>query len=176
MDWKATAQLFKTSHRLIRKRILIGAALFLVVSPTLLMHLFFWRIEKGLDLKIYRKPFFTFIPGSIHIRNVSLVWRDRLTVNSGSVAIHYPVLAILKREFPISLKGESLAIRFGPEFERVIGSKRVVFDHVDAKLIIGSKHSRRKVEIDSLDAESKTIQFHLAGKSQNDRFSTAPAI
>lgn len=175
MAWKAAARLFKASHRLNRKRFLIYAALVLLISPTLLMHFFFWKIERGLDLKIYRKPFFALIPGFIRIQNISLAWRDHLTVDSGSVAVQYPVWMILMRELPISLKGENLVVKFGPKLKQMVASDHVVFDHVKAELIIGSTYSDRRVKIESLDAESKTIKFHLTRKSGNSPVSMRSA-
>ena len=159
MDRNPITRLFKTQHRVVKWQAIAGLAMIAIMWPTIAMHLFFWRIEHQMKLRIYSKPFFTLLPGSVHSDRVSLKWGDRLHIRSGSAAVRFPSLS-LGEKFPISFEGKNLVIDFGPELKKVLGQEGITFDRVSAKLVIGSNE---KLEIEFLDAESKTIQFHLKG-------------
>ena len=147
-----------------RRRVLLGlgAVLILALMPTCLAHLFFWRVEHELSLRIDHKPLFASWPGFIRLEPVILNWQDRLQVKSGRLAVRFPISAVVRREFPISLKGENLTVELGSELKKVVGQEGIIFDRISAKFRIKSD---RGVDIDFLDAESKTIQFHLTSAS-----------
>lgn len=157
--------IFETSRFLTRKQVLV-VLLILLLTPTALMHLFLWRIEHRLDFKIHRRPLVSFVPGFISLEDLSATWRGRLKIDSGVLLVRYPLSALLSSRIPVAFKGEEVSVQFDVEFEKLAGIREVVFDRIEARVIIGSKHSRRSVEIDYLDAESKTIQFHLGRKKE----------
>ncbi len=166
MDRKVTASLFEIAHQLRKRRVFLWFAAIFVLLPTFLTHFFFWRIEHRLKLKIHCKPFVTLLPGTIHLSGPFLEWKNRLYIRSGYLTVHYPLAAIFQNKVSLTLNGHDLAVEAGPEFLHSLGAERVMFDHVAAKLAIGSKH----IDIDFLDAESKTIQFHLKKLSQSKNF------
>lgn len=168
MDGKAATSIFKITHWLNKHRIFWWFVAVVVVLPTLWMHLFFWRVEHRLKLTIYRKPLIALFPGTIKLSGSFLEWQGRLRVRSGFLTIHYPPVAMLQNKFPLFLEGRDLAIEAGPEIQRTLGRRQVTFDRVAAKLIIRSKH----VDVEFLDAESKTVQFHLKSESQQRSLSS----
>ena len=163
MAWTAVTQFFKTFSRLVKWQALVLLAALLLACPTLLAHLFFWRIEYSLNLKVLKKPMFIPLPGVIHLKNASLIWPDYFRLDSGSLTVRYPVTALFQIQYPISLSGENLAVTFSPQLQKTVGQEKVVFDRVDTRLVIRSK---RLEDIEYLNAESKTLQFHLKGPSQ----------
>ena len=147
-------------------RVLLVFVVVLLAWPTVLTHLFFWRIEHRLNLKINRKPLFTFVPGSIQLNGDFLEWKDHLKVQSGSLAVHFPISVLFQRQYPILLEGRNLTVEFSPGLRKTLGGSEFSFDRVAARLKIDSRHG---VDIDFLDAESKTIQFHLSGGPKRGR-------
>lgn len=164
MDRKSAARLFKTSYQLVNWRGFVWFAAIAILFPTVLTHLFFWRIEHRLNLKVHRKPFFTLLPGLIILDDVSLEWAGRLYVRSGSLKVQFPVTSILLNRFSLTLNGRNLAIQAGQELNQALGKNEIIFDRVSAKILIDSK---RGIDIEFLDAESKTIQFHLSGSPKS---------
>lgn len=164
MDWKAVTRLFKDFHQPVKRRLVIGFAVGVILFPTLSTHLFFWRIEHGLNLKIHRKPLFVLLPGFIHLDPVSLEWAGRLYVRSGSLEVRFPWTGMLPSRLPISFEGRNLAIQAGPELSKALGKNEVIFDRVSAKILV---NSRRAIDLEFLDAESKTIQFHLSNSPKD---------
>ncbi|MBI4000003.1 MAG: hypothetical protein HY351_05240 [Candidatus Omnitrophica bacterium] len=142
----------------------------LIGLPTFLTHLLFWRIEHRLGLRVYQKPVFNLLLGSIHLHPVSLDWQNYLRVRSGTLKIEYPVASIFTNRNIFLLEGQNLAVEFAPELQKAVGSDRIVFDRVVAKVIL---NPARKVEIEFLDAESKTIQFHLNRVRGKEKVSTS---
>jgi len=161
MDGRAFTRFFKTSPQFLNWRVFAALAALIALWPTAMAHLFFWRIENGLNLKVHQKPLFFLVPGHIHLRNSYIDWEGKFRVSSGSIEVDYPASMIVLNEFPISIKGKGLAIEFGPELRQAIGQDQVVFDRVSTRIVLRPK---RKVDIDFLDAESKTIQFHLSAQ------------
>lgn len=145
MNWRKTA-------------LAVGA---LAALPTVLTHLFLWQVERRLDLKIHRKPVFVLVPGAFDLKQTSLEWKDRLHVKAGTLSVEFPPTAFVRSRFPVSLRGKNLSVAFGSEWAASVGQEDVLFDIVDAELVVGGKTG---FDIRSLDAESKTIQFHLKGE------------
>ena len=162
MDGKSVTSIFKVPDQLRNQRLVLSLAIVLILLPTLLAHFIFWKVEHRLKLKIYHKPFFVLLPGSVRLTGDFLEWNNRIRVRSGVLTIRYPLTAILNAQFPLRLEGRHLVVEAGPEFYQALGSKQIMFDRVSAKLIIRSK----QVDIDFLDAESKTVQFHLKSSLQ----------
>ena len=133
----------------------------LAVFPTLLTHVFLWAIEIRLGLNIHRKPLFVLIPGTFEIKGASLEWKDQLQVRAGTVSVEFPPTAVVRPYFPMVIQGKNLSVVFEAGLADSIGQKEVLFDFVDAELVVGGKTG---FDIRSLDAESKTIQFHLKGE------------
>ncbi len=157
MDWKTVSSFFEITHQLRRRQFFLWSAAVVILLPTLLTHFFFWRIEHRLKLKIHRKPIVFLVPGVIHINGPFLEWPNRLYVRSGDLTIQYPCWAIFQNKVPLSLNGHNLEVEAGPELLHSLGQETIVFDRVTANLVIDGK----RIDIDSLDAESKTVQFHL---------------
>ncbi|MBI4368133.1 MAG: hypothetical protein HY588_01925 [Candidatus Omnitrophica bacterium] len=164
MDRTTVTRLFKTTDRLKKRRFLVALVVVLILlSPSVLAHLFFWRIEYRLNLHVDDKPFLTLVPGRIHLTHASLNWKEKLRVTSGDLRVRFPISAVLGGRYTIVLDGESLAVQLGPELRKSLGSDTIVFDRFQAKIRILSK---RDIRIDFLNAESKTIQFHLTGNGE----------
>lgn len=161
MGPNAFARFTETCRWLVRRRILIGFVALLLLGPTGLTHFFFWRIEHRLHLKINGKPLFTWVPGFVRLKGNFLEWENRLWVRSGSLDIRFPISILFRKQYPISLEGKNLTVEFGPGFQEALGGHELTFERVATRLLINSKGG---LEIDFLDAESKTIQFHLSGQ------------
>jgi hypothetical protein len=148
----------------VKGRIWIGAIVAIMLFlPTIATHLFLWRLEHRLELRIGSKPFFTWRAGLIQVKkNLRFEWRDQLKVTSGSARVRFPLEAIVLNRFPISIDGNNLMVEPGPGFRELIGQNQIFFDHFSAELVIDS---RRISEIGYLDAKSKLIEFHLNRKS-----------
>ncbi len=167
MDGKSATSIFKVADWLKKKRVFWWFATVLVLLPTFLTHLFFWQIEHRLKLKIHGKPLGALFPGTINLSGSFLEWQGRFRVRSGFLTIHYPPVAMFQSKFPLVLEGRDLVVEAGSDMQRTLGRGEITFDRVAAKLIIGSKHA----DIEFLDAESKTIQFHLKSASQSGNLS-----
>lgn len=151
---------------------LIGLGICLLLWPSFLTHLFFWRIERRLNLEINRKPVFTVIPGLIRLNGDFLEWKDRLRVRSGSLEIRFPVSALFRKQYPITLEGNNLRVEIAPGLREALGGSEFLFDRFSARLKIRSEPG---VDVDFLDAESKTIRFHLNGMSKRGNELTVPS-
>ena len=160
MDGNAVTRLFATRRHSVSRWVWL-AGLLVVLFPTFVTHLLLWRIERRLDLKIYGKPYFVLFPGSIQLHGAFLDWPGRFRVRSGRLSVWYPLVAVLQGKFSIVVKGSDVVLDIGPELQKVIGQDEVAFERLSAKFLI---HSRRDIEIDHLDAESKTLEFHLSNK------------
>jgi len=172
MDRGIVARFPKNSRGFVRGRIWIGAAALFLILPSLSTHLFLWRLERRLQLKIGSKPFFTLWPGSVSVKhNLRLEWSDQLKVTSGSLAVRFPLSALVQDRFSISLEGKNLMVEPGLGFREVIGQSQVVFDRFATKFVIDS---RRISDIEYLDAESKTMEFHLNSKSPEKKQQKIP--
>ena len=88
-----------------------------------------------------------------------------LKVKSGTARIEYPLTVLFRRTFLISIEARNLVMDPGIEIKNIMGDQEVIFDKISAKLLI---RSDQKVSIEFLDADSKTIQFHLGVKTQNE--------
>ena len=132
----------------------------LAITPTALTHLFLWEVEQRLNLKIRRKPVFVALPGVFTLKQASLEWKQKLRVEAGTLSVRFPVTAIVRAHFPLALSGKNLSVKFDSELASAVGQQNVLFDSVRAELLVGGKSG---FDINSLDAESKTIQFHLKG-------------
>ena len=128
--------------------------------PTVLTHIFLWEVEHRLGLSIHKKPVFVMVPGSFDLRQTSLEWKNKLRAKAGTLSVEFPPTAILRFHFPMVLRGKNILVEFGSELAQSVGQKNVFFDLVHAELIVGG---RSGFDINSLDAESKTVQFHLRG-------------
>lgn len=167
MDRNAFARFFATTRQFLRWRtILVCGVALVVLTPTFLMHLFFWRIEHRLNIRVHRKPYISFLPGTIDLHRVSLDWQDRLHVREGSLKINFPPLEVWLGEYSVTLLGQNLAVEFGSDLQKTLGAENVVFDRVSAKFLIRGK---KDFDVEYLDAESKTFQFHLKGQQQTQR-------
>ena len=142
----------------LNRRFLFGLLLLLVCLPSFVSNFLFWRLEHRMEIKIHHKPYFTPFLGVIHLRNASLDFKDVLKIKSGSVVIHYPLTAVFKNDFPMSLRAKNIVLEAGPELRKTLGNEQVIFDQVSADLILQPK---RKVSVQYIDATSKTIQFHF---------------
>ncbi|MBI4395236.1 MAG: hypothetical protein HY583_03455 [Candidatus Omnitrophica bacterium] len=142
-----------------RSRLWILVLIFLISLPTFVNHFFFWRLERRLGLKVHRKPWVFLLPGSISLNPVLMDWQGYFSVRSGSLKINYPMLSLFTNQYPLFLEGKRLAVQFSPELRKAVGTDQVIFDHFAAKVIL---KSGRAMDIEFLDAESKTIQFHLS--------------
>ncbi|MBI4358692.1 MAG: hypothetical protein HY584_05265 [Candidatus Omnitrophica bacterium] len=158
MDGTAIARFFKVPNRRIKQWLLFSVLILVVVTPTFLAHIFLWKIERRLNLKVYHKPFFILLPGRILLRPAALEWQDHLRVRSGTLLIHYPWWVIGGGKFSVFLQGENLEVEFGPEFQNVLGQEDAIIDRARVKFWIQSK---RVVDVEFLKIESKTIQFQL---------------
>jgi hypothetical protein len=141
------------------KALLVVAVI--ALAPTIGGHLFLWQMERRLDLKILKKPVFMLWPGRLTLKEVKFEWKDKITVTSGTLSLKYPLTAIFRVRYPFFLAGRNLSVQAGPIFRPALGSGQVLFDDVRAELIVDPV---RGLDINSLDAESKTIQFHLKGR------------
>ena len=167
MDGKSATSIFKVADWLKKHRVFWWFAAALILLPTLLTHLFLWQVEHRLKLKIYGKPLVTLFPGTINLNGSFLEWQGRFRVRSSFLTVRYSPLAMFQSKFQLFLEGHDLTVVAGSEMERTLGRREIIFDHVAAKLFIRSKH----VEIEFLDAESKTIQFHLKGSHRTGNLS-----
>jgi len=160
MARNAAPNIIQNFRYVLNWRVVAGVAVTLFVVPSILTHLFLWRVESALDLEIDGKPFFAFYPGTVDLSRSSIVWKDRFAARPSSLVVRYPILQLLSGRIPVSLEGTNVAVSFGPKFSALIGHEEVLFDVVSARVI-----SSRAVglEIDFLDAQSKTIQFQLSG-------------
>ena len=172
MDRQAFTRFFKTPHQFLNWRVFITFATLIALWPTMLAHFFFWRIEYSLHLKVQRKPFFFLVPGHLRLHNSYVDWQDRFRVSSGFITVRYPIALVFLEEFPLTIKGENLAIEFRPELRKTIGQKQIIFSKVSARIVIRPRQ-KEKVDIDFLDAESKTIQFHLSSQLKNSTVKAA---
>ena len=173
MDGNAATRRFASSRWFVKRRIGIGLAVLFLILPSLSTHLFLWRLERRLELKIGSKPFFTLWPGSISVKNnLHLEWSDQLKVTSGSLTVRFPLSALIRNRFPIAMEGSHLKVEPGLGFRGVIGQDQVFFDHFATKLVIDS---HRISEIEYLDAQSKTMEFHLNSKSPKKKQRKNPA-
>ena len=155
-----------------KKQVWIGLAVLILVLPSLSTHLFLWRLERRLDFKIRSKPFWTPWPGLVSVRDhLNLEWSDQLKVTSGSLTVRFPLTALISDRFSISADGQNLMVEPGVELRKVIGQNQVFFDRFSTKLRFDA---RRISEIEYLDAESKTMQFHLNRKSSERKEPKTP--
>ena len=129
--------------------------------PSLLTHLFFWRIERRLTLKINKKPLLVFSLGSIRLNEADIEFNRFLKVKAGSIQIDYPFFVFLQSTFELKIKGQNLLVIPDEELRKVLGQNDVLFEQVSAKLLILPD---RKISFEYLDAQSKTLQFHLGVK------------
>lgn len=163
MAGNAASRCFASACWFVRRQIWFGLAVIVLILPSLATHLFLWRLERRLDLKIKSKPFFTFWPGSVSVRdNLHLEWSDQLKATSGSLRVRFSLPALMGSRFSISMEGRNLMVEPGPGLRGTIGQSQIFFDRFSTKLTIDS---RRISEIEYLDAESKTMEFHLNRKS-----------
>lgn len=132
----------------------------LALTPTLITHLFLLGIEQRLNVRIHRKPVLVALPGFFTLKQASLEWGQKFRVNAGTLSVRFPLTAVLGFRFPLVLRGRDLSVEFGPEWVQAVGQKNVFFDSVNAELMVGGPSG---FDINSLDAESKTVQFHLRG-------------
>lgn len=160
MDSNTIASLLQTRRRLLNRKLAVGLVVAFLFWPTAMTHLFFWRIEHLLSLKVRGKPLITMIPGSARLSGNFVEWKDHLRVKSGTLSIRFPISTFFRAEYPIVLDGQNLTVEFGPDLAKTLGRSEMFFDQIRARVIIQSK---KGVDIDYLDAQSKTIQFHLAG-------------
>ena len=166
MDRNAVACRSASSRWFVKRWAWVGLAVLILILPSLSTHLFLWRLERRLKLKIGSKPFFTLWPGFISVKDhLHLEWSDQLKVTSGSLSVQFPLSALVLNRFPISMKGSNLKVEPGLGLRGVIGQNQVSFDHFRAKLVIDS---RRISDIEYLDAQSKTMEFHLNHKSSKE--------
>ncbi|OGX03021.1 MAG: hypothetical protein A3G87_05165 [Omnitrophica bacterium RIFCSPLOWO2_12_FULL_50_11] len=143
-----------------KPRVVIGLVLPLLFLPSFFTHVVLWRIEDYLGIKVSRKPILTFHPGKIDLSGTAIEWNDGLRTQSGILEVRYPLHRALLGDIPISVDAKELAVTFGPRWSQVIGQEHVVFDHVSARVLATSTG---QIQVDYLNAESKTIQFHLKG-------------
>lgn len=88
--------------------------------------------------------------------------KDYVRVKSGTLEVKYPWSIIFGSSFALLLEGEDIVAAPGKELEKVLGTHEVLFDRISAKMHIKPDKS---IFFEYLDAESKTIQFHLGMKS-----------
>lgn len=84
-----------------------------------------------------------------------------LKVKSGTAKIQYPFTILFRRTFPITIEAWDLVVEPGVEIKKMMGDREVVFDKISARLLI---RPNQKLAIEFLDADSKTVQFHLGAK------------
>jgi len=92
-------------------------------------------------------------------------FEDHFQIKSGTAKVNYPLSIIFRRTFPLSIEARNLVMEPSAELKSVLGDQQIVFETVSAKFVIQPK---RQVVIEYLDAESKTVQFHLGAKDLNE--------
>lgn len=115
-------------------------------------------MENRIGIKIHHKPLVSLSLGSVHLKNAAMDFKDHLQIKSGTARIRYPMSVLFRRTFPISIEAENLVVEPGAELRSVLGDQQIVFDRISAQFLI---QPNRKVLIEFLDADSKTVQFHL---------------
>ena len=120
-------------------------------------------MESRIGLKVHHKPLFTPFLGSVRLEDAAMDVKDYLTIKSGTARIRYS-LNMFQRSYPVSIQAENLAVEPGIELKKTLGNQLVVFDTISIRLIF---LPHKKMLIEYLDAESKTIQFHLGAKDLN---------
>jgi len=158
MDRNAVPRGFQIAYSFVKWRRFLWLAVPLLLAPSLLAHLVLWRFEDHLHLEVNRRPWFSFVPGTIDLSRSELIWKDHFRVRPGSLKVHYPILGILTGEFPISVEGKELLVTFESHFAQLFGDKELRFRQVSAQVNLSAS---RGFEIKSLDADSATIEFHL---------------
>ncbi|GEM_PF-4452606 len=119
-------------------------------------------MEHRIGLRVRNKPLLTFFPGTIRLNPAVMDFKDYLNIKSGIVTVHYPLSALFQNHFPLSIHAENLLVEPGPDLKKTLGQNTVLFDRISAKLSI---QRNQTVSFEFLDAESKTIQFHLGMKA-----------
>ncbi len=122
-------------------------------------------MENRIGIKIHHKPLFSIFLGTVNLKNAAMDFEDYLKIKSGTATIHYPLNGLFRRTLLLSIQAENLAVEPGAELKSALGHSEVIFDRVSARLLI---QPDRKVVIDFLNAESKTIQFHLGAKDLHE--------
>ncbi len=92
-------------------------------------------------------------------------FKNYLSVTSGTATIRYPLSILFSGSIPLTIEAVHLAVEPEAELIHALGQQSVLFDRIRGKLIIGPN---REISIDYLDAESKTIQFHLGPKGSRE--------
>ena len=118
-----------------------------------------------MGVKIRHKPLFNFNLGSVSLKNAAMDFEDHFQIKSGTAKVSYPLSVIFRKTFPLSIHAENLVVEPSTELKSVLGDQQIVFETVSAKFIIQPK---RQVVIEFLDAESKTVQFHLGAKDLDE--------
>jgi hypothetical protein len=129
--------------------------------PSVVTHVILWQVEGRLQLHVTRRPLFHLVPGTISIPNLACTWGDELEVLSGSVVIRYPVSALLRTDFKITLEGEKLNVVLKGDLRDTLGVDRLMLDTVSADLRVTEAEG---IDVERLDAVGKNIEFHLAGQ------------
>ena len=161
MDRESAARLFKTARRLISWPLVCGWIAWLIVLPTLVTHFVLWKIERGLDLRIRRKPMFVLFPGRVQLDGASIDWQGRMRARPRSLKLEYSIPALIQSRFLFSLEGKDVMVEFAPLLRQSIGMNEVMFQRISGKFDLPPY---QPLEVIFLDAESEKIEFHLKGK------------